>query len=294
MGGLQVVIIALSLSFPACSHDDGQPKEKKLQEQQANQAAKAMKLSIGKCSLIGKIRDSNADAIAVEELGDSILCLAAHGFGGKVGDRDLGPIASERSLRVLTQELKKTLSDATAAEDYQKAIRQAIVATNKDITALGAQEASAIMGTTVVLALWRQDNGMYIAGVGDSRAYLVRGDKLEQMTVDHSMAQALVESKTITAEEARTHRFRNVLWKYIGSKEVGDGPDVKVVSLQPRDRILLCTPGIHTAVSDERLLQFMRQHAEAQKCADGLCQFALDAGSRNNVSCIVIDMVENK
>src|SRR5262249_1712096 len=117
MGILQFVILALGLSFPACSHNDGQPKEKKLQEQHANQAAKAMKLSIGKCSLIGKVRESNADAIAVEELGESILCLAAHGFGGKVGDRDLGPIASERALRVLTQALKKTPSDATAADD---------------------------------------------------------------------------------------------------------------------------------------------------------------------------------
>jgi protein phosphatase len=294
LGGLQLVTIALCLAFPACSNNNGQPKDNKLQEQEVNPAAKAMKLSIGQCTRIGKFRESNGDAIAVEDLGDSTLCLAAHGFGGKVGDRELGPTASQRALSVFAQELKKTLPDATTAEDNQKAIRQAIVATNKDIMALGAKDPNMVMGTTVVLALWRQDKGMYIAGVGDSRAYVVRSNKLEQLTVDHSLAQALLESKTITAEEARTHRFRNVLWKYLGSKEVGDGPEVKVVPLQPRDRILLCTAGVHTAVPDEHLLLFMRQHAEVQQCADGLCQFALDAGSRNNVSCIVIEMVENQ
>jgi serine/threonine protein phosphatase PrpC len=72
---------------------------------------------------------------------------------------------------------------------------------------------------------------MYIAGVGDTRGYVVRNDTIEQLTVDHSLALALVEAKTITPDEARTHRFRNVLWKYLGSKEVGDGPEVKVVPL---------------------------------------------------------------
>src|SRR5262249_22708937 len=157
-------------------------------------------------------------------------------------------VASQRALSVLTQELKKTLPAAATAEDNQRAIRQAIVATNNDIIAYAGKGPNMNMGTTVVLALWRQDKGMYIAGASDSRAYLVRGNKLEQITVDHSLAQALVENKTISAEEARTHRFRNVLWKYLGSKEVGDSPEVKVAPVQPLDRILLCTDGIHDAV----------------------------------------------
>jgi protein phosphatase len=294
VGGLQLFILAFCLTLPACSNGNGQPRDKELQNQQPIQAAKAMKLSIGKCTRIGKVREHNADAIAVEQLDDSTLCLVAHGFGGKERDQEIGPIASQRALRVFTQKLKKALTDATAVEDNQKAVRQAIVATNKDIIALGGKDPGTIVGTTLVLALWRPDKGMFVAGVGDSRAYLLRRNKLEQLTVDHSLAQALVESKTITVEEARTHRFRNVLWKYLGTKEVGDGPEVKVVSVQPRDRILLCTAGIPTALPDEHLLQFMRQRAEAQKCADVLCQSALDAGSRNNVSCIVIEMVENK
>jgi protein phosphatase len=286
--------MALCLGLPACSNNADQPRDSKPPGREANQVSKVMKANIGKCTLTGQFRESNGDAIAVEEFGNSTLCLAAHGFGGKVGDRELGPFASRRALGVVTEKLKDTLPGAAAADDDQKAIRLAMVAANKDLITLGSMEPGMQMGATIVLAFWRRDKGMYIAGIGDSRAYLVRGNKLEQLTVDHSLAQALVENRTITAEEARTHRYRNVLWKYLGSNEVGDDPEVKLVPLQPGDRILLCTDGIHTAVLDERLLRFLQQHAEVQECADGLCQFAVDAGSRKNVSCIVIEMVEIK
>src|SRR5205085_1558561 len=121
-----------------------------------------------------------------------------------------------------------------------------------------------------------------------SRAYLVRGKKIQQLTVDHSLAQALVEAKTISAAEAKEHKFRNVLWKYLGSKEVGDGPDVAVLPLQPGDRYLLCTDGLHGVVADDKLLQYMSAQPDAQACADGLVQLALESGSRDNVSTIVI------
>src|SRR5205807_6862202 len=123
------------------------------------------------------------------------------------------------------------------------------------------------MGTTVVMAVWRKDRNMFVTGVGDSRAYLVREGKIEQLTVDHSLAQALVEAKTISAEEAREHRFRNVLWKYLGTKEVGEGPEVKALPVQPGDRILLCTDGLTGVVSDEQLLQCIREQSDVQKCA---------------------------
>jgi protein phosphatase len=85
-----------------------------------------------------------------------------------------------------------------------------------------------------------------------------------------------------------------VLWKYLGSKEVGEGPEIKFVPLQNRDRILLCTDGLHGVVPDARILHCMRQFPEVQKCADALSRLALDSGSRDNVSCIVIEMVENR
>jgi protein phosphatase len=130
--------------------------------------------------------------------------------------------------------------------------------------------------------------------MGDSRAYQVRAGGIEQLTVDHSIAQALVEAKTISAAEARTHRYRNVLWKYLGSAEVGEGPEVKAVTIQAGDRFLLCTDGLSGVVTDEQLLEFIQGQPDVQQCADGLGQLALDQGSRDNISCIVIEVTESR
>src|SRR5204863_7584442 len=115
------------------------------------------------------------------------------------------------------------------------------------------------------MALWRRGPQLFIAGLGDSRAYLIRDNQIEQLTVDHSLAQALVENKTITPEEAKEHRFRNVLWKYLGSKEIGEGPDVKVVPLQSVDKFLLCSDGISGPVPDPQLLSFTQEHPDVQQ-----------------------------
>ena len=149
------------------------------------------------------------------------------------------------------------------------------------------------MGTTIVMAVWRKSRELYISNLGDSRAYLIRGGNIEQLTVDHSIAQALVENKTITPEEAKKHHYRNHLWKFLGSKENGDGPEVRPILLEKGDRFLLCSDGLHGPVPDEKLLKFIEEHPNPQECADGLGQLALDDGSRDNVSCIVIEVAES-
>src|SRR5205085_4435128 len=142
------------------------------------------------------------------------------------------------------------------------------------------------MGTTVVLPLWRHGDEIYLSNLGDSRAYRVRDGQIEQLTIDHSLAQALVENKTISADEAKGHRFRNYLWKYLGCKEkdMGEGPDIRIEKIQAGDRFLLCSDGMTGPVPDEQILQFIVSHPDVQECADGLGQLALDMGSRDNVS----------
>ncbi len=251
----------------------------------------ALALNIGKCTLLGNYRENNEDAIDVKQYPDLTLCLVADGMGGQAA----GEIASKRAIEVVPRELKKSLGQADSSEDVKRFTRKAVVQANDEIMAMGALDRDLRnMGTTLVLAVWRKGSEMYIAGVGDSRAYLVRRGRIEQLTVDHSLAQALVEAKTISAEEARGHKFKNVLWKYLGTKEVGEGPDVKVMVVQPGDRILLCTDGLTGAVPDDRILQCIQEHTDMQKCADALGQLALDMGSRDNVSCIVIEVVEAK
>src|SRR5437899_8240729 len=212
----------------------------------------ALALDIGKCSLLGNYRENNEDSIDVKTFPDMTVCLVADGMGGQAA----GEVASKRAIEIVPRELKKHLSGAMGNEETKNILRRSLVQANEEIMAMAALDRDLKnMGTTIVLTLWRKGSSiMYVSNLGDSRCYLIRGKKIEQLTVDHSIAQALVEAKTISVAEARTHRYRNVLWKYLGSNEVGEGPEVKAVPLQGGDRFLLCTDGLSGVVSDDQLL----------------------------------------
>jgi protein phosphatase len=250
----------------------------------------ALALNIGKCTLLGNYRENNEDAVEVKQFPDLTVCVVADGMGGQAA----GEIASKRAIEVVPAEMKRVLLPTTTQEQARTAIRLAIVRANQEIMAMGAQDADLRnMGTTVVVAVWRKGSAqLYFTWVGDSRMYHLRDGKIEQLTVDHTLAQALVEGGTISAKDALKHPLRSVLWKYLGSKEVGEGPEVKVLSLKAGDRFLLCTDGLCGVVAADKILAFMQPSTDVQQCAEGLGQLALDAGSRDNVSCIVIEVVE--
>ncbi|MBX9622468.1 MAG: protein phosphatase 2C domain-containing protein [Gemmataceae bacterium] len=249
----------------------------------------ALTLSIGKCSLLGNYRENNEDSVDVKPFPDLTVAVVADGMGGQAA----GEVASQRAVQIIPQELRKHLTPQLGADAVKAAVRKAIVQANDQIMAMGALDKDMKnMGTTVVLAVWRKGPELFIAGVGDSRAYLVRKGRIQQLTVDHSLAQALVEARTISAAEAKDHRFRNVLWKYLGSKEVGEGPEVSAVPIQAGDKFLLCTDGLSGVVPDDQLASYLADHADPQAAADGLGQLALDQGSRDNVSVVVIEVAE--
>jgi protein phosphatase len=252
----------------------------------------ALALNIGKCTELGNYRENNEDAIDVKTFPDMTVCLVADGMGGQAA----GEVASKRAIEIVPRELKKYISGVVGNDETKSIVRRSIVQANEEIMAMAALDRELKnMGTTIVLTVWRKGSAlMYVTGMGDSRVYQIRSKKIEQLTVDHSIAQALVEAKTISAAEARVHRYRNVLWKYLGSAEVGEGPEVKVAQLQAGDRFLLCTDGLSGVVSDEQLLDFVNAATDVQQCAEGLCKLALDQGSRDNISCVVVEVAESK
>jgi protein phosphatase len=254
----------------------------------------AVGLMIGKCSLLGNYRENNEDAVDVKEFQEMMTCTVADGMGGQAA----GEKASQMATEVIPRELHNQVPTCRSADDIRRAIRRAVVQANDEIIQMGQLDRDTRnMGTTVVLVVWCpdfRDDCLFVAGVGDSRAYLVRDQKIEQLTEDDSLAMALVKAGTISAEEAKHHRFRNVLWKYLGSREVGEGPDVKTLFVRPGDQLFLCTDGVTVAVPDEQILAVMTQGLDPQTCSETICQMALDMGSRDNVSAIVIEIVEGQ
>jgi serine/threonine protein phosphatase PrpC len=250
-----------------------------------------LSLNIGKCTLLGNYRENNEDSIEVKQFPELTVCIVADGMGGQ----QAGEIASQKAIEIIPRVLRKNLAAGAKPAEVEPAVKNAIVQANEEIMGLGSLNRDyKNMGTTVVLALWRKSGELFVAGVGDSRAYLVRGRAITQLTTDHSLAEALVQAGTITKADAREHKFKNVLWKYLGTREVGEGPDVTAEPIQAGDRFLLCSDGLSGAVADDKVLEFALSQPDAQQCADGLGQLALDCGSRDNVSVIVIDVVESR
>jgi serine/threonine protein phosphatase PrpC len=147
------------------------------------------------------------------------------------------------------------------------------------------------MGTTVVLALFRRDR-VYVAGIGDSRAYRLRDGRLEQLTKDHSLADALGDAGTITKEEVPNHKFKNILYLYLGSRDARGGPeDVRVLDVRVGDRFLLASDGLTGVVRDETIAELLTAHDDPQRAARALKDLALANDSRDNVTCLVIHVV---
>ena len=143
------------------------------------------------------------------------------------------------------------------------------------------------MGTTAVVALHCNDH-VYVAGLGDSRAYLIRAGKVEQLTVDHSVAQALEASGTLTAEQARNSPWQHVLYKFLGCTEMADGADVRPFTPEAGDRLLLASDGLTNHITADDLREGVQRYPDPQSWAEHLVGLALERGSRDNVTCVVI------
>jgi protein phosphatase len=207
--------------------------------------------------------------------------LVADGMGGQ----ERGEMASGMAADIIPRVVGRRLAVHGSANE---AVREALAEANAAIIDAGRhQPIGRRMGTTAVLAL-HHDHTCYVAGIGDSRAYLVRGDRVELLTMDHSVAQALVLSGALTPEEARHSPYQHVLHKFLGCANMVDGADVRPFEPQAGDRLILGSDGLTNHVEDEDLRAGARQYNDPQEWADRLVRLALDRGSKDNVSCVVV------
>jgi protein phosphatase len=216
------------------------------------------------------------------------LFLVADGMGGQLA----GEKASEMAVEIVPGELRKRLAASEEDEKtLKRAIRDAVAEANKEILAQSHLVTEfANMGTTIVLALFRGDRA-YITGIGDSRAYRLRDDHLERLTTDHSLADALVGAGTIRPEEAENHKFRNVLYLYLGCKDARDGPEeIRAVDVRRGDRFLLASDGLTGVVRDQVIAEVLTACDDPQRAAQALINRALENRSKDNITCVVIQV----
>jgi protein phosphatase len=225
------------------------------------------------------LRSNNEDRFFIDP--SHQLFLVADGMGGQE--------AGERASGLAAEIIPKVLQDRLAArEDAGRAVVRALDEANRAIiSASQHQAAGRRMGTTAVVAVPQKDR-CYVAGLGDSRAYLIRGDRVEQLTVDHTVADALERNGTLTHEQALNSPWKNVLYKFLGCAEMTDGADVRPFTPQDGDRLLLGTDGLSNFLTAQDLTQGARQYPDPQEWANHLVQLALRRGSRDNVTCVVV------
>lgn len=237
----------------------------------------------GSVSITGNFRENNEDNLVIDE--SSRYFIVADGMGGQ----NAGEKASQLAVELIPQQLNSKLDfESGTASSIVETIDTAVEYANSEIMALSELDPSVRnMGTTVVF-LVRVGSRFYIGGIGDSRVYLLRDGSLKQQTTDHSLTQALLDAGTITQEEAENHRYKNVLYRYLGTRDGAAGTDAREVKPLSGDRYLLCSDGVTDGIDDDTILSLLKSSDDPQQVASAIVEGALAGGSRDNISCVVL------
>jgi protein phosphatase len=260
----------------------------------------------------GKVRDTNEDQFLVAELAKSLLIqqtslppedhtrlfggppgkllLVADGMGGVRGGRRASRLVVETVARYVldTMHWFFRLQEGEEA-DLVDELKAGLGVCQKAVAeAAAARPEFNRMGTTLTLAylLWPR---AYVIHVGDSRAYLFRGGRLEQVTHDQTVAQAMVDKGVLTAERAEETRWAHVLSSVISARPESLDPSIYRVSLEPGDTLLLCTDGLTKPLSDDQVAGHLAAAPAdgAEAVATRLVAAANDAGGPDNVTAVV-------
>ena len=242
-----------------------------------------LSIRTGHVSITGNFRENNEDNLAVDE--SQRYFIVADGMGGQ----NAGEKASEIAVEVIPKQLEQLLNfDGCPKDEAVAAIDKSVEEANSEIMALSEVDPSVRnMGTTVVF-LVRVADKFYVGGVGDSRVYQLRDGKLTQLTKDHSLTQALLDAQTINEEEAKTHRYRNVLYRYLGTKDGAAGTEAVEIVPQAGDRYYLCSDGVTDGIEDDAIRDLLAASDDPQQIAQSLVDAALEGGSRDNITGVVV------
>jgi serine/threonine protein phosphatase PrpC len=227
---------------------------------------------------VGRVRPHNEDSGFV----GPYAALVADGVGGAAaGEIASATAAYAVSATALAHVLESPERVITSAVDAAVAsIRRGV---QGDLNRLG-------MATTLT-ALVCDGSRVVLGHIGDSRAYHVREGQLTQISRDHTYVQQLVDAGHLAREAVSQHPWRNIVLRSLDGDPEGDGVDLVPVPVQTGDRFLLCSDGLTDLVDDARITEVLKLH-DPHSAAAVLTQSALLAGGRDNITCIVIDVVD--
>lgn len=240
-----------------------------------------LSVSAGAYSVCAASRDQNEDYKYVSP--DRSVFIVADGMGG----HQAGEFASRFVVDVLTDELDRTFDENDSVDAIQAHVRAAFEHANcllLDATENNPKYGGA--GSTALVALVFGDR-LFVSGIGDSRAYLLRKDAFELLTLDDSIPGYLQKAGVISAEEAKLHPMRNRLCAFMGMENFEPDCDFRAIRLQPEDVVLLCSDGLTDVVDDDIIKAVLQSHRNPQLASRQLAQLAVENKAEDDITCVV-------
>lgn len=252
-----------------------------------------MKLETYGLTDVGRKRKHNEDSLLVSD--ELCLYVIADGMGGHSG----GEYASKLAIETVEDVIKNINSDPEATvisgvntdeADYGERLRYSIQMASKKIYDRALYDPSLRgMGTTTVAALFCEGQ-VYVANVGDSRAYYFHANKMRQITTDHSLVNEQITAGLITRQDARSHKLKNIITRSVGYQEDVD-VDVKKFEVHMGDKILLCSDGLSNMIEDGEIEKLVTQHSVKEACRK-LVERANENGGEDNVTALLMMVVD--
>lgn len=226
----------------------------------------------------GRVRSQNEDSAFV---GPSVA-LVADGVGGaaagEIASASAAYAVSATALACAGRDPEAVLREAV--EQARRALRRAV---QEDLTRLG-------MATTLTVLV--SDGRRVVLGqIGDSRAYRMRAGSLTRLSTDHTYVQQLVDAGRLTPTAARVHQWRHLVLRSLDGDPLGPGVDVVAVDVEPGDRLLLCSDGVTDPLPDEAIAPLLGT-GDPRSAATALTEAAMAAGGTDNVTCVVLDVLD--
>ena len=241
----------------------------------------------------GMKRRNNEDSFVIN--GDFALAMVADGMGGHNAGEVASSIATETTNNKFQILIRDGVVPPVVREKFPLKANQlahALELANAAIYDASLAAGKNGMGTTATAALLLDDN-IYIAHVGDSRAYLIRDYKLKQLTDDHSFVMESVRKGLMTLEQAEASPFKNIITRALGSKE---NPEVDLIEheVKPGDRIVLCTDGLFKCVTEEEMLKIVSSTDDNLDACDDLIEFGNSHGGPDNITVVIGTVYEEQ
>ncbi len=239
-----------------------------------------LNVTAGSWSVRGKSRDKNEDCDYISPAMN--LFIVADGMGG----HDRGEIASRFAIDALAHSLAGLQDAPHTDEEIEVTVRAALEHANCLILDLSAaDESERLPGTTVVLALLFGER-LFVTGIGDSLAYLLREGTVEKLTDDDTVTAFLEESGVISAEEALEHPARHQLLASLGMREFKPDQEIRVLDVRPGDRFLLCSDGLSDVVGLDQIKLGLETEHDPRRAAKELVELALWNGAMDDATCV--------